>query len=130
MRTLAADGVDDGAAPAAVRPSTTAPSWLVPLVIAAVVAAGVVLRFVQRSPLWLHEALSVNIASLPLGDLFEALRHDGHPPFYYVLLHGWMEVFGESDFAVRALSGIFAVATLPLAWFAGRRLAGQAGARW
>jgi uncharacterized membrane protein len=41
-----------------------------------------------------------------------------------------MEIFGESDFAVRALSGIFAVATLPLAWTAGRRLAGQAGARW
>ena len=88
------------------------------------------LRFVQRSPLWLDEALSVNIARLPLGDLFEALRHDGHPPLYYVLLHGWMEVVGEGDFAVRALSGIFAVASLPLAWIAGRRLAGPAGARW
>ena len=41
-----------------------------------------------------------------------------------------MEVVGESDFAVRALSGIFAVASLPLAWIAGRRLAGKAGARW
>jgi mannosyltransferase len=102
----------------------------VSLILVAVVVVGVVLRFVQRSPLWLDEALSVNIARLPLGDLFEALRHDGHPPFYYVLLHGWMDVFGESDFAVRALSGIFAVATLPLAWIAGRRLAGQAGARW
>jgi mannosyltransferase len=102
----------------------------VPITLAGVVVAGVVLRFVQRSPLWLDEALSVNIARLPLGDLFEALRHDGHPPLYYVLLHGWIEVFGESDFAVRALSGIFAVASLPLAWIAGRRLAGRAGARW
>jgi mannosyltransferase len=130
MRTLAADGVHDGASPASVRRSTTASPRLVPLVIAAVVVTGVVLRFVQRSPLWLDEALSVNVARLPLGDLFEALRHDGHPPFYYVLLHGWMEVFGESDFAVRALSGVFAVASLPLAWIAGRRLAGRAGARW
>src|SRR5918996_342348 len=115
---------------AAVRRSTAAPPWLAPVAIAVVVVASVVLRFVQRSPLWLDEAQSVNIAALPLGDMFEALRHDGHPPFYYVLLHGWMEVFGESDFAVRALSGVFAVATLPLAWVAGRRLAGQAGARW
>src|ERR687892_476162 len=115
---------------AAVRRSTAAPPWLAPVAIAVVVVASVVLRFVQRSPLWLDEAQSVNIAALPLGDMFEALRHDGHPPFYYVLLHGWMDVFGKSDFAVRALSGIFAVATLPLVWVAGRRLAGQAGARW
>ena len=52
---------------------------------------GVVLRFVTRSPLWLDEALSVNIARLPLGDIPEALRHDGHPPLYYFLLHGWMD---------------------------------------
>ena len=66
-----------------------------------------------RSDLWLDEALSVNIARLPLGDMLEALRHDGHPPLYYLLLHGWMEVFGEGDVAVRALSGIFSVAALP-----------------
>src|SRR5918994_1197980 len=130
MRTLAADGVDDGAAPAAARRATTPPAWLVPLAISAVVAVGVVARFVQRSPLWLDEALSVNIASLPLGDMFEALRHDGHPPFYYLVLHGWMSVFGEGDGAVRALSGIFAVAALPLTWIAGRRIAGPSGARW
>jgi mannosyltransferase len=89
-----------------------------------------VLRFVQRSPLWLDEALSVNIAALPVGDIPEALRHDGHPPLYYVLLHYWMDVVGTSDAAVRALAGLFSVASLPLAWIAGRRLAGGAGARW
>lgn len=96
--------------------------------LAGVVAAGVVLRFVTTSHLWLDEALSVNIARLPLSDIPEALRHDGHPPLYYFLLHGWMSVFGEGDVAVRALSGIFGLATLPLAWIAGRRLAGRAGA--
>jgi mannosyltransferase len=130
MRTLAADGVRDAASSAPARRQTTAPPRLVSLVVVVAVLAGVVLRFVQRSPLWLDEALSVNIARLPPGELFEALRHDGHPPFYYLLLHGWMGAFGDGDFAVRALSGIFAVASLPLAWIAGRRLAGVAGARW
>ncbi|MDQ6911086.1 MAG: hypothetical protein M3Z84_09955, partial [Actinomycetota bacterium] len=46
------------------------------------------LRFVALSHLWLDEALSVNIASLPLGDIPGALRHDGAPPLYYLLLHG------------------------------------------
>jgi mannosyltransferase len=101
----------------------SAPRELV--VLALLVAAfGVVARFWTSSPLWLDEALSVNIATLPLGDIPDALRQDGHPPLYYVLLHGWTEVFGTGDEAVRALSGLFAVATLPLAWLAGRRRGG------
>jgi uncharacterized membrane protein len=88
------------------------------------IAAGVLLRFVATSPLWLDEALSVNIASLPLGELVDALRRDGHPPLYYALLHGWMGLVGDGDVAVRALSGLFAVGALPLAWLAGRRRGG------
>ncbi|HEV3401759.1 MAG TPA: glycosyltransferase family 39 protein, partial [Acidimicrobiales bacterium] len=97
-------------------------AWRVATVVA--VALGVVLRFVSRSHLWLDEALSVSIAELPLGSIAEALRHDGAPPLYYLLLHGWMELFGTSPMAVRALSGIFAVAAIPLVWVAGRRLGG------
>ncbi len=130
MRALVDEGVDDGSAPADTARPTRLPSWTAPLAVGSVVAVGIVLRFVQRSPLWLDEALSVNIASLPVGDIFEALRHDGHPPLYYLLLHGWIEVVGDGDVAVRALSGIFAVATLPLVWVAGRRLAGRPGGAW
>lgn len=96
--------------------------------VAVAVVAGLGLRFWTRSRLWLDEALTVHIARLPLGDIPAALRHDGHPPLYYFLLHGWMSVFGEGDSAVRALSGVFAVAALPLAWLAGRRFGPVAGA--
>ena len=92
---------------------------------AASIVTGIVLRFWTRSHLWLDEALSVDIARLPLGDIPSALRHDGHPPLYYFLLHGWISVFGEGDTAVRSLSGVFSVLTLPLAWFAGRRVGGR-----
>ena len=96
--------------------------------VAAVVSVGIVLRFWTRSDLWLDEALSVNIADLGLGSMLEALRSDGHPPLYYLLLHGWMALFGTGDVAVRSLSGVISVATLPLAGVAGRRYAGRAGA--
>jgi mannosyltransferase len=96
--------------------------------VAVAVAAVVALRFVTRSDLWLDEALSVNIASLPAGEITDAVRHDGHPPLYYLLLHSWRDVVGEGDVAVRSLSGVLSVATLPLAWFAGRRYAGRQGA--
>lgn len=105
------------------RPDERATPELVVLAVGAVVA-GVVLRFVAPSPLWLDEALSVNIARLPIGEIPEALRHDGHPPLYYVVLHLWMGLVGESDSAVRALSGLCSVAALPLAWIAGRRRGG------
>jgi hypothetical protein len=38
------------------------------------VLAGVALRFVTRSELWLDEALTVNISNLPLGDSAAALK--------------------------------------------------------
>ncbi len=97
------------------------------LAVAAAVVVGVgavVARFVTTSPLWLDEALSVHIARLPVGDAADALRHDGHPPLYYWLLHGWMELFGEGDVAVRSLSGLAGVVGLGLVWLAGRRLGG------
>jgi mannosyltransferase len=92
---------------------------------AVVVTAGVMLRLHSRSELWLDEALSVNIARVPLDELTDVLRHDGSPPLYYLLLRAWTAVFGTGNTAVRLLSGLFSIATLPLAWFAGRRLGGR-----
>ncbi|CAB4589988.1 unannotated protein [freshwater metagenome] len=96
------------------------------IVVLAVVALaiGLFTRFVTRSSLWLDEALSVNIAQLPFGEMAEALKHDGHPPLYYAFLHVWMDVFGSGDVAVRGLSGLFGIATLPLVWILGRRKGG------
>jgi hypothetical protein len=90
-----------------------------------VVIVGVVLRFWARSDLWLDEALTVNISRLPLGSIHGALREDGAPPLYYVALHFWMEIFGTSNLAVRALSGVFSCVTLPFIWVAGRRMGGR-----
>jgi len=89
------------------------------------VLAGVVLRFWAPTPLWLDEALSVNISRLPLARIPHALSHDGSPPLYYLLLHFWMVPFGQGDHAVRALSGVVSVISLPFFWMAGRRLGGR-----
>jgi uncharacterized membrane protein len=110
--------------------SSTAPAWLPIMLVVLVVAAGVALRFVTSVDLWLDEALSVNIARLPLSDLRGALKIDGAPPLYYVLLHFWIDVFGSGDAAVRSLSGVLSVATLPLAYLAGKRIGGRSVAWW
>lgn len=107
------------------------PVWALALIGLALVAA-IALRFASRSDLWLDEALTVNLARLPLRDLPDALRHDGAPPMYYALLHVWMLLFGEGDIAVRALPGVIGIATLPAAYFTGVRLGGgdPARGRW
>ena len=92
----------------------------------AVVVAGITLRFVATSGMWLDEALTSDIARLPLSQLHAALLRDGSPPLYYVLLHFWMGAFGSSAFAERALAGVMSCATLPLVWVAARRIGGRA----
>ena len=87
-----------------------------------VLALSLLLRFWTKSDLWLDEALTVNIARQPLHQLPSLLHRDGAPPLYYALLHVWMGWFGTSDLAVRSLSGLFGVITVPLVWLAGRRL--------
>ena len=95
---------------------------LTALVVALGLAVFGLARCYVDSALWLDEALSVSIARLPLSELTGALRLDGSPPLYYVLLHLWMQVFGTGDLAVRLLSAVFSLAALPLAFAVGRRL--------
>ena len=97
------------------------------LVVAAV-AAGVGLRLWPGSPLWLDEAQAVAISSLALPELLEALRQDGAPPLYYLVLHAWIRLVGTGTTAVRMLSSCLALAALPLAWRAGGLVGGRRAA--
>lgn len=84
---------------------------------------------VRSGPLWLDETLSVEIAKVPLGSLVEALRVDGAPPVYYLLLKGWLAVVGDGTVAVRLLTVLMVPVALLLAWSLGSRLGGVAAAR-
>jgi uncharacterized membrane protein len=79
---------------------------------------------------WIDEALSVGIADRPLADIPGKLRLDGSPPLYYVLLNLWMSLTGDrGEEATHALSLVFALATIPVAWWLMRELFG-ARAGW
>ena len=95
------------------------------LIIVAASLVGIVARLVPSSPLWLDEALSVNIADQPLGSISDSLRHDGHPPLYYYVLAGWINVFGSSDFAVRSLSMVLGLFAIGLTFVVARRHGGR-----
>jgi hypothetical protein len=76
---------------------------------------------------WIDEGLSVGIANRPFGDIPHALRLDGSPPLYYMLLHFWMSAFGTTEEATRAMSVTFALLAVPVAWWAGKVLFGTRG---
>jgi len=75
---------------------------------------------------WIDEGLSVGIADRPLGEIPGALRMDGSPPLYYVLLHGWIALAGRSEEATHTLSLVLAVLAVPATWWAVRGLFGAA----
>ncbi len=43
-------------------------------------------------PLWADEGYSAYFASEPLGRMLQLTAHDIHPPLYYALLHGWLQL--------------------------------------
>ncbi|MGI8429125.1 MAG: glycosyltransferase family 39 protein [Solirubrobacteraceae bacterium] len=72
--------------------------------------------------LWIDEGLSVGISSHHLSQIPALMRQDGSPPLYYLLLHVWMGVRGRSEVATHELSLIFALLTIPVAYWAGASL--------
>ncbi len=70
-------------------------------------------------PLWLDETWSGMIAARPDWTSFwrEAWL-DCNPPLYYLFLHGWVAMFGESNLALRLPAFLFTIAAaiLPVLW--------------
>src|SRR4051812_20745349 len=96
------------------------------LALALIAVAGAVLRFATLSTqsFWLDEAIAINSARLDIGGMIDSLaRTEGTPPLYFLLLDGWMRLFGDSEAAVRSLSALIGTATILLAYEIGRRLA-------
>lgn len=67
--------------------------------------------------LWRDEVYSIFMAAKPIS--FFVTRLTFEPPFYYLLLHFWMKIFGMSEIAGRSLSLVaFAGATVIVIFWA------------
>ncbi|HEX2179689.1 MAG TPA: glycosyltransferase family 39 protein [Actinomycetota bacterium] len=74
---------------------------------------------------WIDEGISVGIASHGWTRIPAMLRLDGSPPFYYLILHFWVKLFGSSEAATHLLSLGFALACIPAAYLGVRRRFGR-----
>ena len=71
--------------------------------------------------LWSDEGISLQRAAQSLPDMLAAMPTE-HTPGYFVLLHGWVKLVGESDFALRFLSLAPSVLAVALVYALGRAL--------
>jgi len=85
--------------------------WWVPLV-----ALAMAVRFygLTASAIWGDEGSSLLLAEYSLEDLWFHAAHDVHPPLYFFMLRGWIEVFGDSIFSLRSMSAIPGVVAVGL----------------
>ena len=95
---------------------------LVPVVLGCIV----LLAWSTVSPAgyWADEGITLDIAALPLTEIPSALRLDVSPPFYYLVLHCWMTLFGSSEMATNGLSLVAGLLAIGVAWRLGKVVAG------
>ena len=75
--------------------------------------------------LWLDETFSVWLANHSVVDMLQWIaRIDQHPPLYYLLLHYWIALNGDTPYTVRLLSALFGAATIPIIYLIGKRMSG------
>src|SRR3954463_4472155 len=107
------------------------PRVAIPLGLGALVAVSLLIRIREISIGFLiHEGISTGIADRAVGAIPHALREDGAPPLYYMALHYWLKLAGDSEAGVRSLSLFFALLAIPAGFWAGRAIWGSRRAAW
>ncbi len=85
-------------------------------------ASATSLAQLARKPFWMDEVTSVTLAQLPAASFWQAIStREANSSFYYVLLRYWVRL-GEEEFTIRLLSVVFAVISVALTFWIGRRL--------
>src|SRR2546421_41299 len=120
--------LDDRATPAT---AVKAPgrAWLRPapvLVALTVLPAAVRLLTVDRQSLWLDESYAIEDIHRSFGAMLSwVAAKEGSPPLYFVLIWGWVKALGSGTVALRSLSVLAGIATVPLVYLAGSTLASR-----
>nr|WP_282442950.1 glycosyltransferase family 39 protein [Pseudomonas sp. NCIMB 10586] len=93
--------------------------WWVPIL-----ALAMALRFyhLTSAAIWGDEGSSLLLSEYAVADLWFHAAHDVHPPLYFFLLRGWIEVFGDSIGSIRSMSALPGVAVVGLGIWLTRQL--------
>lgn len=69
---------------------------------------------ISHSSFWADELFTMQVVDhhQGLSEVFRRVLADVHPPLYDILLYGWIELFGSSEWVVRLPSAILAVLSI------------------
>ncbi len=83
--------------------------WLLPIL-----ALAALVRFydLTAAAIWGDEGSSLLMSQFSLGGIWLHAAYDVHPPLYFMLLHGWVELFGDGIFSIRSFSALPGIATV------------------
>lgn len=83
----------------------------------------VVLRFINlnKNDIALDEPFTVFFSQGDLSFIGRILPDGNNPPFFYIMMHFWIKLFGISPLSVRFLPAIFSILTVVMMYQAGRR---------
>ena len=91
-------------------------------------ASGVRFYGFTTSAIWCDEGSSLMLSDYSLPGIWFHAAHDVHPPLYFMLLHGWIALFGDSLVSIRTLSVLPGIATVLLGIWLVRLIATQRAA--
>lgn len=99
------------------------PRGVTVLIISSLMLVALVLRMkgLGATNIWLDESNSWRVARLPWGALLDNLRSSPLGPLYFVLLKLWMQLFGDSEAALRAPSLLASILLIPVTYSIGAR---------
>lgn len=92
------------------------------LLILAILFIGLFLRVYNlgNESIWLDEGFSIRVANLNLSHIISF--HDNNPPLYHIILHWWINLFGDSEFSVRFPSVIFGSLAIFMMYMVGNQI--------
>ncbi len=97
--------------------------WLVLLI--TLIGGGLRVLLLDDKGMWLDETFSVWLANHSVPDMLQwIVKIDQHPPLYYLLLHYWIPLNGDTPYDVRLLSALFGAGTIPVIYLIGKRMSG------
>lgn len=98
--------------------------WGIPSLVL-ILAFGLRLFRLGDANLWWDEALAVWAVRKGLLGVTLWTAGDVHPPLFFWFLWAWVQLVGESEFAMRLLSAAFGVLTVAVVYSLGSMLAGR-----
>jgi mannosyltransferase len=94
-------------------------------VLAGLIVIAAALRFwrIGSQSYWLDEVFTVDLVNQDLWGMLKGVREtESTPHLYYVLAWLWEKVAGDGEGALRSLSALFGIATVPVTYLAAREL--------